>query len=153
MKIRTNTPEMLIVEHVPWGLLVGLMAWAGLWCGGAVIFILQGSFIGGLIFLLLGAAAPIAFIGWAAQRHQLVLDRATRTLEWRIKTFRGYSCQWFPLDQIERIEVRNHGPKLARICIVVGGGMDAGQHVLPHVTVKLAQVTGAVTAAQHWLAQ
>ena len=107
MKITENTPERLIIDHVPWGLglsmiglIVGSLAWGfyelstGRWVGLFVIFV--GVTLGGVLLILM------------VERTQVVLDRRQGQVLHRRRSILGYQETSHNLSAISGAETREH---------------------------------------------
>lgn len=151
MRITQNTPDLLIIDHVPWGLLAGLLAFMSIWVAGAVGFILEGQPGGAVVFLALGTTVPGLFVYFFVSRAQLVLDRAAGTAEIRKRNFRGTTRQPFALEQVKRAYVAGRGPHNGQMMIEVAGGMDAGHHALQPTGGTVKRLTPVVDAINAWL--
>ena len=151
MQLSQPNPDILILEHVPWGLLASLLGFMSIWVAGAVMFILDGAFGGGLVLLGLGTLIPMAAIYFLINRNQLVFDRTKGTLDHRRRDFRGFTCRSYPLGFVERVYVAKDTPKLGSLFYQISEGMDVGHHRFLPTNAKLDSVVEAADTINAWL--
>lgn len=153
MKIIENSPQRLIVDHVPWGLLASLLGFMSIWVAGSVMFILNREPGGAVILLALGTLLPMGAVWLLVHRNQFVMDTSRQTAELRRRDFRGFTKQSFPLGSIERAYVAQDTPRLGSLFIQVRDGMDAGHHRFMATNAKLPDVQGVADAINDWLGE
>lgn len=153
MNIIENTPDRLIVEHVPWRVLISMIGFMTLFVVVSILFIIAEIPWGGVIFLAIGAGLPALVIYMTVARSQLILDRTQNLIDHRRRGFRGTTRHPLPLDKLARVYVGQNGTKMARLFLEVTDAMDAGHHAFPKDPVALEDAVAAETAIQNWLAR
>lgn len=153
MTIIENTPERLIIEHVPWGFLAGVLAFMSVWVAGAVIFILSGQAGGAVIFIALGTFLPMTLVWAVVGRCQLILTRASGKIEIRRRSFQGYTCRPFPLANVKRVYIGMKGKHSANLFIEVTDTMDEGHHEFLEAVISLGKIQHAHDAIAAWRAE
>ncbi|RBI86220.1 hypothetical protein DRV85_05550 [Rhodosalinus halophilus] len=104
MKIARDTPEQLVIEDVPWGIAIGIVAFILTFAGIGLLTMLAVFFVG-LIFFVFGAGAG-TFALWAfVRRTQLILDRNSGLVTWRQRTIFDMTEEHHPLAELTGAEV------------------------------------------------
>lgn len=153
MTIVEDTPERLILEHVPWRDLAFLVGCMTLFFGIAVLFIVAEIMVGGLIFLIIGAGPAALSIYLTVARSQLIFDRSANTVDHRRRSFRGTTRHPIPLDKVKRIYVAKNGETKAWLFLEVIDTMDAGHHPFPKETAAVDDVVTAKARVDEWLTE
>lgn len=130
MKISRNSPEQLILDHIPWqsaifsGLGICAVAYLGISYFPDEIFI-------GSVILAVGLAIGLFQFGLIVQRVQVIFDRAGGSVKIRQRGLFSYTQVTHDLsDIVEAIveeEEDNKGRTLARSSLVLSG-MSEGVH-------------------------
>lgn len=124
MKVLTNTQEMLILDHKPWllslGLIAGLLTFLAI--GGSAL--LNGEVLFGMMFAGVGIAVwGICFMAFA-KRVQVILDMQAGQIVKRKRSVLGYAQDVYPLQALrgaELEETRSDGSTLYRPVLVMDG--------------------------------
>lgn len=124
MKVLTNTQEMLILDHKPWllslGMIAGLLIFLAI--GGSAL--LNGELLFGLMFAGIGTVVwGICFMVFA-KRVQLILDMEAGQIVKRKRSVLGYAQDVYPLDALrgaELEETRSDGSTMYRPVLVMNG--------------------------------
>lgn len=153
MKVLENTRDRLILEHLPIKDVAFQIAILFPFVAIAMLFIYVKIYVGAILFGAMGIGLPMLGLYLSAARSQLIFDRATDTLSFRRRGFRGMVRQDFTLTHVERIYVAKKGDPMAKLVIEVTGGMDAGHHAFPKDFIKIAPVLAAHKIATDWLTQ
>lgn len=101
MKIRRNTPDLLIAEYVPWFLAVMLFLFIMAFVTPGVILLFSGEWAG-LLFAGLGGGLGFAAVCVFVERLQVILDAASGTATIRRRTVLSYREDVFPLSELSR---------------------------------------------------
>ncbi len=165
MKITTNSPDLLIIEEIPWfiALMLGLFTLLSAAIG---LLVLSQTLVGGLVFLIVGGGMGLAAIGVFVERLHLILDARADTVILRSRTIFRHHEDVFPLadlrgatgestmssrdtDDPNRPRRRLHRPSL-----VLADGREGGGQVLHPITEIYDSGRGAATtvrAINDWL--
>lgn len=122
MRILEDTPDRLVIEDAPWVLAVFLIALTLFGAWTALNGINTGNWVVALAGLAFALGCPIAFAK-AVRRARLTLDRATDQATWRVRDWRGFTEQSWPLDALGRAFLHidhDDGPK-SRVMFTVSG--------------------------------
>ena len=104
MKIARDTPEQFVIEDVPWGIAIGIVAFILIFVGIGLFAMLAVFFVG-LIFFVFGAAAGTLALWAFVRRTQLILDRSSGLVTWRQRTIFGMTEEHHPLSELTGAEV------------------------------------------------
>ncbi|SDJ28812.1 hypothetical protein [Aliiruegeria lutimaris] len=106
MKTSRNTPQQLILDHVPWFWAVALVLFTLVFVAiGSSILI--GGELFGLLFIFIGGGVGLICIAVFVERLQVVLNRDTNLLRIRRRTLLGYREETHALDRLERAVVQS----------------------------------------------
>ncbi len=89
MKVTRNTPDQLVLDHVPW-VFGGLLTLFTITFAGIGIAMLFGGDPMGVMFLVMGGGLGIACLAVFVERLQVILNRTTGRLRMRRRTIFGY---------------------------------------------------------------
>jgi hypothetical protein len=154
MKVTHDTTELLVLDHVPWGLAVLLMLplllftfaaigifAAGDWAGAA------GAVPGAVLF----AMALVVFV----ERLQLILDRRTGTVTLRCRTLWRYRQDTYALASLARARVESKrgskGKRLYRPVLVFDAGEDRGVWPVTEIYSSGQGADRTAAAINRWL--
>ena len=109
MKIRIDSPDLLLLEDVPWLIGAGISALILIIVGIATDMVLSGN-LAGLALGLFGVAFGGLFFAAFVRRTRLELDRRSGIVDLRRRTMLGTRSWLFRLDNVERAYVEeSHG--------------------------------------------
>lgn len=134
MKITHSDEHMLIVEERGWalGIILILSALFFLWFG-AIAMWPEEPFAAGLS-VFFGAGTVLFSFFILVNRARLLLNASDGTAELRVKTMKTDTTIPFDLADISHLEIEliksTKNRTLARMVLIVSGGMDAGKHPL-----------------------
>lgn len=158
MKIRRNTPDMLVAEQVPLLLAIGLFAFVMAFVTPGVVLLFAGEWLG-LIFGTLGGGLGFAAMCVFVERLQVILDAAAQTATIRRHTMLSQREITLPLVELVRATTESTGSKgksrarLFRPALVLDDGTGEGE-ILHPITEVFSSGTGAarlVAAINDWL--
>ncbi|NCQ23160.1 MAG: hypothetical protein COW54_16120 [Rhodobacteraceae bacterium CG17_big_fil_post_rev_8_21_14_2_50_63_15] len=166
MKITANSPDLLIIEDIPWfmAVMLGLFTLLSAAIG---LLVMSQTLLGGLVFLIVGGGMGLAAIGVFVERLHLILDARAHNVILRSRTIFRHRETEFPLgdllgatgestlsgrntDDPDCPQRRLHRPSL----VLVDGSADGGQVLYP-ITEIYDSGRGAATmvrAINDWLA-
>ncbi|WP_299845860.1 hypothetical protein [uncultured Roseovarius sp.] len=162
MKIKKNTPELLIAGETPWFLAIMLLFFTLTFAAIGLLTLTQHW--AGLIFLFVGGGLGVGAMCVFVERLQLILDARAETLTLRSRTMFRYTETVLPLKDVLRAETEtghsnsrngvNSPQSLSRVTFIIrdGSGTD-GTTILP-LTSVMSTGKGAATvthAANEWL--
>lgn len=101
MKVTQNTPDLLIIEELPWFIAIMLTLFTLLFAGVGLLVMPQ-TILGGLVFLLVGGGLGLGGIGIFVERLQLILDARAGTATLRSRTIFRHRETVFPLPDVLR---------------------------------------------------
>jgi hypothetical protein len=102
MRVSIDRPDLLLLDHVPWGLALLASLFVLAFAGGGIAALGQGEIVTALMFILVGGGAGVAMLVLMVERCQLWLDRAAGQMTFRRRTLRGQTEVSYPLDQVDR---------------------------------------------------
>lgn len=156
MKVTRDTPDQLILSHVPWlwGLMIATFTMTFVSVGLAL---LSGGEIMGLLFAVLGGGLGLAAFAAFVRRVQVILDRAQGHLVIRSRTVFGYTEVIHALSDLDGAvleeTIGSKGGTLYRPTLVLGRGMSAGRHPIVPSYTNTGGPRRMVQAVNAWLAQ
>ncbi len=113
MKISREDDDELILDHVPWGLTLFLLALTLLLLASGLTTLLQGELTAGLFVSVVGGGAMFAALALAAERCQLWLSRPAGTMVFRRRSVRGLREESHPLARVKGATLQR-GPSRGR---------------------------------------
>ncbi|SMR70973.1 hypothetical protein SAMN04488030_0593 [Aliiroseovarius halocynthiae] len=124
MKILTNTPELLVLDHKPWLISLAMMAGMLIFLGVGITAITQGEWVFGLMFGGIGGSVwGICFLVFT-KRVQIIFDTHAGQIVKRTRSFFGYAQDVYPLSPLcgaELEETRRDGSSMYRPVLVMTG--------------------------------
>lgn len=107
MKVTHDTPDLLVVESVPWLIGGALILFVLMFAGAGLLLLAEGQPFG-LLFLLGGGG--LGFGGfWAfVRREQLILDRSAGEVVLRRRTIFGRTEERQPLAALRGAVIETH---------------------------------------------
>ena len=162
MKVKTNTPDLLIAGETPWFMAIMLLFFTLTFAAIGLLTLTQHW--AGLIFLIGGGGLGIGAMGVFVERLQLILDARAETLTLRSRTMFRYAETVFPLQDVLRAETEtgrsnsrngvNSPQTLSRVAFVIRDGSGTGATTTQPLTSVMSSGKGAATvtrAANEWL--
>ena len=158
MKIRRNTPDMLIAEEIPWFVAIMLFFFTMTFVSIGIFLCFEGGWAG-LIFGGIGGGMGFAGMCVFVERLQVILDRRANTVTIRRRTILNYRETKLPLSQVKRAETETtissgeSRQTLYRPSLVMADEYKDGAIVQP-VTQVYSSGTGStrlVDAINDWL--
>ncbi len=153
MKVRRNTPDLLIVEDTPW--LFGLMitGFILVFCGIGLGLMFSGEWIGLLFFFFGGGMGLVAF--WAFVRSvQVVFHRPGGWIEIRrANVFRKHKSR-YDLAGVQSAHVETtHSDKgtLYRVALIIESGGVSGSKPLTLAYSNIGDPKGVAATINTWL--
>lgn len=101
VKVIHETPEMLVLEDIPWLLGIGLIAFTLVPIGIGIAMVMSGEFWG-LAVALGGGSFAALFFAVFVRRTRLVLDRPGDRAELKRRTVLGTKVWEWQLSEIDR---------------------------------------------------
>ncbi|KAA0917660.1 hypothetical protein FLO80_06405 [Aquicoccus porphyridii] len=154
MKIKTDTPDLLIVDDTPWLTGVMLIVFILVFVGVGLGLILEGIWHG-LIFLVVGGGmGAVAFVLFV-RRVQVVFYRPEGWVEIRRANALRHSRVRHTIDEISRAVVEQSAGKngtLYRVVLEIDHGQSAGRHPLSLAYSNIGDHRGVAHAINDWLA-
>lgn len=165
MKITANSPDLLIIEEIPWfiAIMLGLFTLLSAAIG---LLVLSQTLVGGLVFLIVGGGMGLAAIGVFVERLQLILDARADTVLLRSRTIFRHREEVFPLSDLlgatgestlsgrDTDDPSRARRRLYRPSLVLTDGREGGGQVLHPITEIYDSGRGAATmvrAINDWL--
>lgn len=107
MKVKHDTPDLLVVEDTPWLIGAALILFVLMFAGAGLLLLAEGQSFG-LLFLLVGGG--LGFGGfWAfVRREQVILDRSAGEVVQRRRTIFGQTEERQPLAALCRAVIETH---------------------------------------------
>lgn len=99
MKVTHNSPDLLILEEMPWFIAIMLSLFT-LAFAAIGLLVLSQTLVGGLVFLLVGGGMGLAGIGVFVERLQLILDAGTFRVTLRSRTIFRHRETVFDLSDL-----------------------------------------------------
>jgi hypothetical protein len=153
MKIRRNSPDLLIVEDRPWLLGLMIILFILIFCGAGLTMLLSGEWLGLLFFLAGGGLGFGAF--WAfVRRVQVVFYRPEGWVEIRRANIMRRLATRFDLAGVHRALVEtstSDGKNLHRVALFVEKGGVTGTKPLTLAYSNVGDHHGVASAINAWL--
>lgn len=155
MKIRSNTPDLLVAERVPVLLALGLFTFIMAFVTPGVLLFFAGEWMG-LAFGMLGGGLGFMAMCVFVERLQVILDAAAQTAIIRRRTMLSHRETTLPLVELVRATTESTGKthkRLFRPALVLDDGTGEGE-ILHPITDVFSSGTGAarlVAAINDWL--
>lgn len=127
MKTLMNTPEMLILDHKPWVLSLGMLAGLLIFMGVGIGAMTQGEWLFGLMFAGIGGLTWGGCFLVFAKRVQLIFDTQAGQIVKRKRSFFGYAQDVYPLDAFRGVKIeesRSDGSTTYRPVLMFDGQPD-----------------------------
>ncbi|WP_299778808.1 hypothetical protein [uncultured Roseobacter sp.] len=156
MRILTDTPDRLVIEHRPLLLALALVALTLLLLYAAMASYAEGD-TGKALFVL---AVTLLLMGpsfwFAVERVQVIFDRRARTYTLRKRRLAGDQFETHPLDTVTRAMVQTHkgnheDPDCHRVALVLGADRLENRHGLTHSYRSGQQARQVVGRINAWL--
>ena len=153
MKIKTDTPDLLIVEDTPWlfAIMVTIMTLVFIGIGMGLVF--SGEWMG-LFFAVIGGGLGLLFFFLIVRRVQVVFYRPEGWVEIRRANVLRRATVRHQLDEVSRAIVqRTSGDSgdLHRVTLEIDHGESAGQHPLTIAYSNTGDHHGVARAINDWL--
>ena len=164
MKIKRNTPDLLIAGETPWFIAIMLSFFILAFAGIGIGLVFSGVWAG-LIFLVFGGGLGLGGMAAFVERLQLIMDAQAGTLTMRRRTIFSHNETVIPLDDVIRAgaessksgSVSDHDkPRqtVSRVAFVVRDGSGTGDTTIIPLTEVMSSGQGAANvtrAANAWL--
>ena len=127
MRKVTDRPDLLVIDHLPWRAVFGVLAFllAMLALGGLALA--RGGWAPGLGLIILGGGSALAALSTVAEHCRLTLDRTAGEATLTRRSFRGRRLRHYPLVRIARAGTQSKldwtwKPRLHRLVIYLDRG-------------------------------
>lgn len=153
MKIRTNTPELLIVEDRPWLLGVMLGGFILLFVAIGLSMLSSGEMAGWFVLLFGGGMGVVAFMAFV-RRVQAVFHRSEGWVEIRRANVLRRQTVRHELHEVSRAVVQELSGKdgpTRRVALIFDDGPSAGTHPLRLAYTNYGNPQGVADAINAWL--
>ncbi|MCI2400693.1 hypothetical protein [Aliiroseovarius subalbicans] len=108
MKISSQTPDQLILDHKPWILGTAMIAMFVVFFGiGIGMLLASDEALIGVIFVI-ASLAPLALLVFVVTRVQVIFDRPSNTITFRRRNFRSYTTDELPLSNVTEAFIEEH---------------------------------------------
>ncbi|WP_120502365.1 hypothetical protein [Roseovarius sp. EL26] len=101
MKIKYDTPDLLIAGETPWFIAIMLLFFTLVFVGIGMLVVSEGIWAG-LIFVVVGGGLGLGAMGVFVERLQVILDAQADTLTMRSRTLFQYKEDVIPLNDVVR---------------------------------------------------
>ncbi len=162
MKIKTNTPDLLIAGEIPWFMAIMLLLFTLTFAAIGLLTLTQHW--AGLIFLFVGGGLGVGAMAVFVERLQRILDARAKTLKVRSRTMFRYSETVLSVKDVLRAETEtgqsnsrngiNSPQSLSRTVFIIRDGSDTDQTTILPLTSVMSTGNGAATvthAVNEWL--
>ncbi|WP_306112924.1 hypothetical protein [Roseovarius sp. MMSF_3305] len=162
MKIKTNTPDLLIAGETPWFMAIMLLFFTLTFAAIGLLTLTQHW--AGLIFIIFGGGLGLGAMGVFVERLQVILDARAQTLTLRSRTIFRHSETVIPLGDVLRAETESglsnnrdgSRPRrtMSRLIFVIRDGSGTGATTILPLTSVMSSGKGAATvtrAVNGWL--
>lgn len=106
MKVTQNTPDLLMLDHVPWLMGIGMIFMTVTFLGIGIFLILDETWPG-LIFIAF-SLIPLLFLVKFTARVQVIFDHPNDLVALRRRDFLGFTEEHLPLSSIHHAEIERH---------------------------------------------
>lgn len=154
MKVKTNTPEILVIGSTPWILGLALIVFTMIFAGISLSLVFSGDLLG--LGFLLGVAIGLGAFSVFVRRTQVVFHRPQGWVEIRSKTVFGMTVIRHQLSEISQAIVESShsdGTTTYRVALVVPSGQSIGIHPLTTVYTNTGNPHGIAEDINHWLSE
>jgi hypothetical protein len=155
MKVTRDTPDLLVLDDVPWVLAAALMVPLLVFLAATLALLVAGEWTGAagaLAGTALWAMALTVFV----ERLQLILDRGAGTVTLRRRTLWRYRQDIFALASLARADVdtrrRSKGGLTHRPVLVFDTGEDRGTWPVTEIYTSGQGADRTAAAINRWLA-
>ncbi|MFP4327527.1 MAG: hypothetical protein ACLFQL_05915, partial [Paracoccaceae bacterium] len=107
MKITHDTPDLLVVDVVPWLLGAGVILFILVFAGAGLLILSEGEPLG-LLFLLGGGGMGLGAFWAFVRREQVILDRRSGEVLLRRRTIFGQTEERQPLSTLHGALIETH---------------------------------------------
>jgi hypothetical protein len=153
MKIKTNTPDLLVVEERPWLLGLGIILFTLIFAAVGLFMLTDGEWMG-LAFLLIGGGLGLLGFFAFVRRVQVVFFRPEGWVELRRANALRRSTVRHDLGEISRAIVetsRGENADLHRVTLEIDSGQSAGLHPLTQAYTNVGKHHAVARAINDWL--
>ncbi|SLN18038.1 hypothetical protein ROA7450_00563 [Roseovarius albus] len=145
MKIKHDTPDLLIAGETPWFIAIMLLFFTLIFVGIGMLVVSEGIWAG-LIFVIVGGGLGIGAMGVFVERLQVILDAQAKTLTMRSRTLFQYKEDVIPLENVIRAATESslsgsHSDdfdkprqRVSRLVFVLHDGAGTGSTVIQPMT-------------------
>lgn len=124
MKILTNTPDLLVLDHKSWLLSLGLMAGLLIFLAIGITATMNGEWIFGVMFGGIGTVVWGGCLAVFTKRVQLIFDVRAGQVVARKRSVLGYKQDVYPLDTLRGAKLEespDKEPDMHRPVLVLDG--------------------------------
>ena len=127
MRIVTDQPELLVIDHLPWRAVLFTLGFLLAMLGLGGFALAKGGWAAGLGLVLVGGGSALAALSSVAERCRLTLDRQAGTVTLSRLGYGGRSECRYPLDRLSHAAGQTRldwmwKPRLHRLVIHLTGG-------------------------------
>jgi hypothetical protein len=127
MRIITDQPELLAIDHLPWRAVLFTLGFLLAMLGLGGVALANGGWAAGLGLIIVGGGSALAALSNVAERCRLTLDRQAGTVTLSRFGYRGRSERRYPLDRLSHAAGQTKldwmwKPRLHRLVIHLQGG-------------------------------
>lgn len=154
MKVKRNTPEILVVGATPWLTGLAMIGFILIFAGVSISLLLEGELIG--LGFLIGVIVGIGGFAAFVRRTQVVFNRPEGWVEIRSKTVLGMKVIRHDLSEISQAIVESShsdGTTTYRVSLIIPSGQSTGTHPLSPIYSNTADHHGVAEAINHWLSE
>ena len=153
MKISHHTPDLLILDDIPWVMGIMMSVFTLTFVGPGLYQVIDGDMTGFWMILAGLGIFALGFFGFV-RRTQVVFNRETGLVRLRSRTLRGYREQVFDLSDVSRARLQAHysdNSKTYRLAIEITEGPNQGVHPTTPVYTSGKGPHEAEAAINMWL--
>ena len=155
MKIRRNSPDLLIVEDRPWLIGILIILFILVFVGAGLFLVIDGEWLG-LPFALIGGGLGLGAFWAFVRRVQVVFHRPEGWIEIRrANVFRRLKNR-YDLDGVERAVVqtsRSDNSDVYRVALIIEAGGVTGTKPLTLAYSNIGDHRGIADTINAWLAE
>ncbi len=154
MKIKHDTPDLLIAGETPWFIAIMLLFFTLVFAGIGLLILSQGIWAG-LVFLIVGGGLGLGAMGVFVERLQLILDAQSETLTMRSRTIFRHNETVIPLKDVIRAQSESTlsgtatqdsskpRQRVSRLAFVLHDGAGTGGTVIQPMTSVMSSGSAA----------
>ena len=154
MKLRHNTPDLLIVEDRPWLFGVMIILFILIFCGAGLMMVAEGEWMGFVFAIVGGGLGLVAFWGFV-RRVQVVFHRPEGWIEIRRANLFRRLKNRYELAGVKRAIVetrRSDNADLHRVALIIEAGGVTGTKPLTEAYSNFGNHRQVADTINSWLA-